>query len=350
MVKNLVGKMPVRHRMPYDEEVGGDDVFLLNRTASGLFTLKPNITTKPCLFEGISSFQPVLQPAWNKLERKDYIVENVLREEFELTMESHPLYQLFLQGIPTRRQLVRIVNPYGIAMAYGFPSPMLPLSSSLDIATFFATHKQDPTTGLWSAVPEHDEQGRINVGVLYVLALAMPFPMMLGLSCIGMQAFKRPGNQKLFAINLGKGENFNDHRLVVGFQFRQNPEEVQQLAASFNQGNMLTPDELIAKKAKDILSTRCVSEKAFRRNCKNNPHEDPNLNRKRLIDAGVQIVREDLHLFTIQELNESYYATAEAEWDEMFSHVIAVHPGFANLLDDLQNFPNTEKGRKFFRK
>ena len=336
--------------MPYDEEFGGDDVFLLNRTASGLFTMKPNITTKPCLFLGVNSFQPMLQPVWKTLERKDYIVENVLREEFELTMESHPLYRLFLHGIPTSRQLVRVVNPYGNAMAYGFPSPMLPLSSSLDIATFFATHKQNPTTGLWSAVQEQDEQGRINVGVLYVLALAMPFPMMLGLSCIGMQAFKRPGNQKLFAINLSAGENFNDHRLVFGFKFRQNPDEVQQLAASFNQGKVLTPDELIAKKAKDILSTRRVSERAFQRNCKNNPQEDPNLNRKRLIEAGVHIVNEDLHLFTAQELNESYYATAVADWNEMFSHVVAVHPGFEKLLYDLQNFPKSDDGRRFFRK
>ena len=42
MVKVIAGKMPVKHRMPYDEEVVGDDKFLLNKTESGLFTLKPN--------------------------------------------------------------------------------------------------------------------------------------------------------------------------------------------------------------------------------------------------------------------------------------------------------------------
>jgi len=336
--------------MPYDAPVDNDSLFLLNRTASGLFTLKPNITRQPCLFYGDSEYHRVLQSSWCSLSREHYMIENVLREEFELTMESHPLYKLFRDGVPTRKQSVRIVNPFGNAAAYGFPSPMLLLTSSLAVAAFMATHKRNETTGGWYAVPEHDENGEVNVGVLYVMELAMPFPMMLGLSCIGMQAFKRPGVMRLFGQNVGTAENFNEHRMVTGLQFRQKPSEVKELERLFNMGELLTPDELIAKKARDILTNRCVSEEAFERNLKSNPRDDREENLRRLANAGVQIESDAKHRFTEEELNREFYPTAEDEWNKMFSNVVAVHPGFDKLLYDLQNFPNTENGKKFFRK
>ena len=350
MVNEMTSHMPVRHRMPYDEPIDGDNKFLLNRTASGLFTLKPNITTQPCLFCGDNEFHKVLQPRWNSLQPDDYLIENVLREEFELTMRSHPLYRLFAEGIPTRRRPVRIINPFGNAMAYGFPSPMLPLTSSLEVATFMATHRRDERTGTWTAIEEHDSHGNVNVGVLYVLDLALPFPMMLGLSCIGMQAFERPGRQKLFGLNIENGRNFNELRFVYGFQFRQRPEEVRALEDRLVNGEWLTPHELIAQKANDILTTRCVSEAAFELNCYNNPRQNHEENRRRLERAGIEIVQNAGHFYSEEELNREFYPVAEERWDEMFSSVIAVHPGFDSLLADIRKFPTTEEGRKFFRK
>ena len=61
MVGEMIRQMPIRHVMPYDEPVDDGSLFLLNRTASGLFTLKPNITTQPCLFYGDSEYHSVLQ-------------------------------------------------------------------------------------------------------------------------------------------------------------------------------------------------------------------------------------------------------------------------------------------------
>lgn len=351
MIGEMTGKMSVRHRMPYDDPVDDSDVFLLNRTASGLFTLKPNITKQPCLYFGDSDYHRMLQPAWNRFKSRDeFMVQNVLREEFELVMESHPLYNLLKSGVPTRRLPMRIINPYGNAMAYGFPSPMIPLTSSLETAVFFATHKRNEQTDQWEAISETDEHGQVNVGVLYVLELAMPFPMMMGLSCIGMQAFKRPGEQRLFGLNIAAGENFNSHRLVYGFQFRQKPEEVRVISEKFKGGELLCPNELIAQKAADILKNHRVSEAAFNLNCKNNPRDDHERNRRELKTAGVEIVKEPLHLFTTEELESTYYPTAEQEWEEMFSKVVAVHPGFDRLLDDIRNFPNTDAGHKYFRR
>ena len=347
MVRNLTSQMPVRHRMPYDEPVDGD-VFLLNRTASGLFTLKPNITRQPCLYYGDSEYHEELRTTWSSLDKDNLIVNNVLREEFELTMLSHPLYKLLCQGISTRRKTVRIVNPFGVATAYGFPSPMLPLTSSLDVAVFFATHRRDGQTGEWTAIPERNERGEVNIGVLYLMELALPFPMMPGLSVIGMQAFRRPGAQRMFALNMADDENFNSHRLVRGFQFRQNPSEIADVSSKLQGGDVLTPDELIARKANDILATRRVSEDAFILNCRNNPHQDPNVNRRKLEAAGIKIEKDAGHRFTEEELNQEFYPTALEQWNDMFRRVVAVHPGFDRLLDDLRDFPNTPVGHNFF--
>lgn len=350
MVRDLMSQMPIRHRMPYDEPVEGDDLFLLNRTASGLFTLKPNITMQPCLFYGDNDYHRIKRTTWSALDKNSLIVDNVLREELEVTMRSHPLYQLFRNGIPTRRNPVRIRNPFGIATAYGFPSPMISFSSSLDVAAFFATHRQNAQTGQWTAIPERNEHGEINVGVLYMLELAMPFPMMLGLSVIGMQAFQRPGAQRLFALNLTDEGNLNSHRFVTGFQFRQHPEDIAEIARDFQNGDLLTPDELIAHKANDILSTKRVSEVAFAVNCGNNPHQDYAANRRKLEEAGIEIVEDAGHLYSEDELNREFYPTAVERWEEMFGHVVAVHPGFDELLDDILDFPNTPTGHEFFRR
>lgn len=351
MVRDLTSRMPVRHRMPYDEPVGDENAFLLNRTASGLFTLKPNITRQPCLFYGDNDYREKVEPSWNRFKTRDeFMVQNVLREEFELVLLSHPLYRLLAQGIPTRRQTVRIVNPFGNAMAYGFPSPMIPLTSSLDVAAFFATHRQDEQSGAWTPIPERNERGEVNVGVLYMLELALPFPMMLGLSCIGMQAFRRPGRQRLFGMNVEAGRDFREHRFVTGLAFRQSAEASKGLNGAFENGERLTPGELIANKAADILRNRRVSEAAFAVNCKNNPKDDFAENRRKLKAAGVEIVKDAKHLFTLEELAAEYYPTAVEQWNEMFSHVVAVHPGFDKLLEDIRDFPNTPQGHNFFRR
>ncbi len=347
MVRDIVSRMPIRHRMPYDVEIDGEELFLLNRTNSGLFTLKPNITNQPCLFYGDNEYHVPLRPRWS---RENVMVENVIREEFELVMESHPLYRLFIQGIPTSRRPIRIINPFGNAMAYGFPSPMLKLTSSLDVAAFFATHSQNEATGEWTAIAETDGRGEVNVGVLYVMELAFPFPMIPGLSCIGMQAFERPGAQKMYAQVVGANEDFNRNGLVTGFQFRQRPDDVKELEHRLEMGSLLTPNELIATKAREILTTRRVSTAAFERNLANNPKDNPTVNRQRLTAAGVEIVEDAGHLFTEEELEREFYPRAIERWEEMFSHVVALHPGFDTLLADLRNYPNTDSGRRFFRR
>jgi hypothetical protein len=302
-----------------------------------------------CLFYGDNEFHKVKKTTWSELDRNNLIVDNVLREEFEVTMRSHPLYDLFRKGIPTQRNPVRIINPFGIATAYGFPSPMFPFTSSLDVAAFFATHRKNEQTGAWTAVPERNERGEVNVGVIYMLELALPFPMMPGLSVIGMQAFQRPGAQRLFALYLADDENLNSHRLVTGFQFKQDSSDVAEIANEFQNGTLLTPNEMISQKANEILTTRRVSEDAFKLNCRNNPHQYPASNRRKLEAAGIEIVKDKEHLFTKEELNREFYPTAVERWEEMFGHVVAVHPGFDELLDDILDFPNTEEGRHFFK-
>lgn len=347
MIDRHTRSMPVRHIMPFDHAVDGSDKFLLNRTASGLFTLKPNITNQACLFYGTPDIQRPLTPEFWHHESSMYKVMNVLREEFELVMESHPLYNLLKNGIETPRGIVRVINPYGISLAYGFPTALIPLTSSLEIAAFFATHRRNIETGQWEPVPEYDQNGERQYGTLYFMELAQPFPTILGLSTIGMQAFKRPAAQKLFGFNVPFGQDFNSHKFVTGFQFKQNPDSAAFLTKRFKSGEILTPDEPIARKAHEIRTTMVVSENAFKRNCRNNPADDFAKNRADMIAAGVRFVKEDNLLFTQEELERDYYLVAEQEWKAMCDEIIAVRPGFDKMLDRLKHVTvdDIRKGR-----
>lgn len=218
-------------------------------------------------------------------------------------------------------------------MAYGFPTPMIPLTSSLDTAVFYATHRK-MESGRWEPMPACDEYGNQQFGTLFFFYLSQPFPYMAGLSTIGLQAFKRSGNQKLFALQLPNGSDLGNHPLVSGFHFKHNPEEAARYTSL---QDILMPQELIAAKANDILTQKIVSEAAFERNCRNNPTEDFATNRSRLESCGVSITDSVAHKFTDQELTD-YYKHAVEEWNDMLSHIVALHPGFDKILDGLKNF------------
>lgn len=328
-IRECVNGFPVRHLMPYDHRIEGDNLFILNRTASGLFTLMPNVTTQACLYCGVPHFGHPLTATWNFTERRDVVVQNMLREQFELVMESHPLYNLLTRGVNVTNGRFRMINPYGIATAYGFPSPMVTFTSSLEVAAFYATHVKD-ADGQWRPVPAENENGEANTGTVYALYLAHPFPIMVGLSTIGKQVFRRPGNQRLFGFQVAKGMDLRSHPLVTGFEFKQSPDAARQFNAMAND---VDPDELIAQKARAIIDGNQISQAAFDRNCRNNPTDNRDANARLLSEAGITIVANDPFVFTQQEIDR--FGDMQDEWMTLFQDVTTLHPGFDSILTDL---------------
>lgn len=347
LIKEMKDKVPVRHLMPYDRPVDGDNVFILSKTSTGLFTLKPNITQQPFLYFGQSGDGANLKTSWAMLNSAERYIWQLKRVEFQHVMWSHPLYRLLFSGLMDEG--FRLVNPFGNNLAFGFPMPYIPLTSSIETAAFFATHKHIDNGG-FHCVEEKDTDGNDNIGVLFLLELGLKFPMMQGLSTIGKQAFKRPGNLKLFAISMNDNEAFDDNPFVRGFTFRQETDESRKIGEMLNGGTKLYPDELIAKKADMIRTANHISELTLNLFLQTKKEEERNFIRYNLDASHFDVIKGKPCFYTEEELDKEYYAHSEEIWNELFSNVIALHPGFDNILFKLKDVPKKDKYKVFFKR
>lgn len=137
LVDNLnyaLAQQPVLHLNHLERLVQRRDCFVVTRLMSGRYSLKPNIGFSKALFRGESYVHSTCKSVFSRNWKDRCTVENVKRNEFELLMNSHPIYQLFRDGIQlTDRFRLRMYNPYGIAMSYGFPTQLLSLTSDIKI-------------------------------------------------------------------------------------------------------------------------------------------------------------------------------------------------------------------------
>lgn len=198
----VLSQQPVVHLNSLEHLVQRRDCFVVTRLMSGRYSLKPNIGYSCALFRGESTVHPTCKPVFLRNWKDRCTIENIKRNEFELLLNSHPIYQLFRDGIQLTDKLRFIMeNPYGIAMSYGFPTQLLSLTSDINIASFFAVTEYDEAVHKYKPI---DNSENNKTGILYVFNLMAPFGLIPGLSTVGLQPFVRPGLQKEFAINLAK--------------------------------------------------------------------------------------------------------------------------------------------------
>ena len=339
MVSEAVEKIPVVHRGPFTPVVTDEDLFLLTRT-NLMYSLKPNITTQGAIFGWQNDYtygQPIF-PSLFKNDTPNYMVNNVIREDAEIIYASHPLYKLLGSGIkiPGIHKPIQILNPYGISHSYGFPSPFISLTQSIDIAAYHACHNHDELTGETINLTE-------GAGMLLVYHLTMPFSMTPGLSTLGKQAFLRPGVNRLFLMECRPGMNFAEHPQVMGFQFRHTAEDTQFFSRQFDQLNSLYPDETIARKLSSLRKSESFSDEALNRNLAHNPNDNRSFNIIRLNSEGLNRVKFNQYRFTRDELNREWFDNVEDRWEGFWEDVVvANYLGFkeeqmAYLLELYQN-------------
>ncbi len=325
MVSEAVEKMPVVHRGQFTPIVNDKDSFLLTRT-NLMYSLKPNITTQGAIFGWQNTYEygePIV-PTLFRDDRPNYMVNNVCREDAEIIYESHPLYSLLSKGIiiPGIGKPIQILNPYGISHSYGYPSPFISLTQSIEIAAYHACHKYNEITG------ETQEQSE-GAGVLLVYHLMMPFSMTPGLSTVGRQAFLRPGTNRLFLLECRPELNFLDLPNVVGFQFRHSKEDSKYYSQKFNGNNSLFPHETIADKLAHLRTSMTFSNDALERNLRQNPRDKRNINIAKLKETGYTLVADNDYRFTREELAKEWFDNVEGKWSDFWANtVFANHLGF----------------------
>ncbi len=337
ILKKGVESLPKMQRYPFYE--GSEKPFILTRTAS-MYSIKPNIMDSSCLFMGMPKFIPKLRGKWWNYEQPHFMIQNVIQEEMRIIMESHPFYQLLREGM----EGVRVYNPYGIGMAYGHPTIMLPLTSDIDIAAYYASHSVDLFADTSTSVSKSESE----TGILYVFELRMPMSYTPGLTTIGKQPFKRSGNSKMFGFDTNRNMNFNELPFVKGFEFRQTNEDTIAIETKLKRNGVdLFPHEAIAEKFAQLHRGKVVSKEAIKRNLRDNPGDNYDDNLRILQDKGYKVV-DDLNLrFTDCELNEIWYDKVDVKWQEFWKDVAFVNlrPSIGDIILDL---PNNSKYKDYF--
>lgn len=325
ILRQAVDSMPKVQVRPFDHPA--DRRFILTRTNT-MFSIKPNIQQSSCLFMGTNCLVDQLRGKWWQFSREEFMLQNVIQEEMRIVMESHPFYRLFSKGF----ERIQILNPYGIGMAYGQNTAMLPLTSDMNVAAFRASRFSD----------NDDDGQKISTGVFYLFELRAPMSYIPGLSTVGKQPFERPGRMNLFAYHTNPTVNFNSLPFVKGFEFRHDREISLEWERRFSSPETtLFPNESISRKFDIIRSRKIVSYRAIARNLADNPQDNRENNIRRIRNAGYEIV-DSLNLdYTRDELRSEWYDTVFDLWKNFWSDVDLniINPERQKRILDLPNNP-----------
>lgn len=322
MLKDASARIPVRHLSPVDSMVDSHEEYIATRLASGRISLKPNSTHQGVLFRGDSDIH---SPFYSKFGqhgiygliddiRKNIIPINVKRADFQITIESFPLYQMLKKGIllPNGRKLV-MESPFGLAYAYDYATPFVGLTSDLDVAAFYAVTTYDIGTHSYRPVTR-------GKGVLYVFELRAPFSMTEGLSTLGRYLFPRTMNQKTFLLNIKPEWDFNQGAVVTGFVFDHDAALSQRIYDQFKGGELLAPkDDFLLKKLSSYPKDT-VSKRGLDRNIAENPNDNPNDIVKIVKEADLNIGKDFNPAFTYEELKDVYKDVVDL-WQRMTKDV-----------------------------
>lgn len=349
MLRNAVERFPVLHLSPVDRIVDSRDEYVLNRLASGRYALKPNITRQGILFRGDSHYHEVFRTRYGQKEiighgpevREKIIPVNVKRSDFEIAIESFPLYKMLKNGIvlPNGKKLV-MENPFGLAYAYDQPTPFVGLTSDLDVAAFYAVTEYDAESGKYTPVTT-------GMGVIYAFELRMPFSMTIGLSSLGRLIFPRTLQQKTFLLNISPEYDFNQMAVVNGFVFNHDATLSRVIYDRFEGGEKLAPKEDFLLRKIQSFPKDAVSEQGFMRNLSENMGDSRMENEEVLGRAGLRIDGNFNPAFTYEEL-KGVYSNIGGYWQSMIDGVFVGGNHGGEIKDFLMNLPWTPDYAQYF--
>lgn len=311
------------------------------------FSIKPTLANNKFLFRGQSQYYercvPGLFRVSDNVARHQYVDDVIQINEFEVLLRQHPLVKLFEQGFYLLHEFFRFrVDYVGLSQHYYNRTPMLDLTSDMDVAKFFAV--------TWFNMKEdrYEKYTGDELGVLYYYDLAPDaFTRRDGrnylVETIGKQPFMRSGNQYGFLIRLDDTMDFNQLPEVRCVFFRHDKAITDRIFADAADGDKYMPQEMLRshwhKRMNDEKVRKEISTEAIQLNFKNNPGVLQNSIVKELQSKGYHISSKNKQSFSEEELN-LYYSGALDFWKEFCSNIHIYSPEGKLLHKHLQNLPD----------
>lgn len=321
------------------------------------FSIKPALANNKFLFRGQSQYYdkcvPGLFRVKDNVARHQYVDDVIQINELEVLLRQHPLVRLFEQGFYLLHEFFRFrVDYVGLAQHYYNHTPMLDLTSDMEVAKFFAV------TWLNMDKDRYEKYTGDKLGVLYYYDLAPDaFTRREGrnylVETIGKQPFMRSGNQYGFLIRLDDTMDFNQLPEVRCVFFRHDKAITDRIFAASGNGDKYMPQEMLRthwhKRMNDEKARNEISTEALQLNFRNNPGMSHNSIVKELRSKGFHISSKNKQCFSEEELDQ-YYASALDFWREFCSNIHIYSPEGALLHKHLQNLPNDTRYRWAFYK
>lgn len=319
------------------------------------FSIKPSLANNKFLFRGQSQFYDKCVPGMFRSEenvaRHQYVEDAIQINELEVLLRQHPLVRLFEQGFYLLHEFFRFRVDYeGLAQHYYGRTPMLDLTSDMEVAKFFAV--------TWFNMTEdrYEKYTGNELGVLYYYDLAPDaFTRRDGrdylVETIGKQPFMRSGNQSGFLIRLDDTKDFNKLPEVRYVFFRHDSAITDRIFAASGNGDKYMPHEMLRthwhKRMNDEKAKKEISTEAVQLNFKNNTGVSHNSIVKELRSKGFHISPKNKQSFSEEEL-DLYYSGALDFWSEFCSNIHIYSPEGTLLHKHLMNLPNDPRYRWAF--
>lgn len=331
------------------------DAFIVNQLMSGKFSLKPNLYGRKFLFRGQSKYYDVCTPGLFRNPRQSYFLKELIQyDELREVLATHPLVQLFEQGIDLWHDNFRFeINYGGLAQHYYNKTSFLDLTSDIDTAMFFAI-----TDYSFDEYTPHTDTS--SLGVMYYYEIAEPGAFspqkQQYLSTIGKQPLMRSGNQHGFLLNMEKGANFNEFSQVHKVYFRHDPSISQQIFEESRNGEKYFPSDILQVQWKRFLKqfekNPVVSLEAVKTNVKDNAihHETiKSISRKLEKMYGIKVDKDRIPAFDADLMDQYYEDMKNGWWQDVFCKDIHFVSGDGIVYKDmLMQVPKDTRYARFF--